>query len=97
MRLPDIPGKANALVGMRRSGKTYRLFDEMQALAASGVPRSRILYLNLEDDRLGRADLGTLDRALELFYRRDPVARSERAWLFLDEVQLVQGLVAIRP
>lgn len=91
VRLPDVAGKADALVGMRRSGKTYRLFGEMRALVEQGVPRSRVLYLNLEDDRLGTADLETLDRALELFYQRDPDARTEGAWLFLDEVQAIPG------
>lgn len=89
--LPELPGKANALIGMRRSGKTYRLFGEMRELATRGVPRSRMLYLNLEDDRLGTPDLRTLDRALEIFYRRDPLARTEAAWLFFDEVQVVSG------
>ena len=90
-RLPNIPDKANALIGMRRSGKTYRLFAEMRRLLDEGVPRSRMLYLNLEDDRLGRAELGTLDLALEAFYRSDPAARTEGAWLFFDEVQVVPG------
>lgn len=89
--LPLVDGKADALVGMRRSGKTYRLFGEMRSLVAAGIHRTRFLYLNLEDDRFGDVDLGTLDRALELFFRRDPAARSEGAWLFLDEVQLVPG------
>ncbi len=91
VRLPEVSGKADALVGMRRSGKTYRLFGEMHALVGQGVPRSRVLYLNLEDDRLGNVDLSTLDRALELFYRRDPLAREEGSWLFLDEVPVVPG------
>jgi len=91
VRLPDVVGKADALIGMRRSGKTYRLFGEMRSLLEQGVPRSRVLYLNLEDDRLGNADLGTLDRALELFYRRDPDARTQDAWLFLDEIQVIPG------
>jgi len=91
VRLPDIPGKANAVVGMRRSGKTYRLFEEMSTILGGGVPRTRLLYLNLEDDRLGDTDLITLDRALEVFYRRDPLARTEGAWLFLDEVQVIAG------
>lgn len=86
-----IPGKAVALVGMRRSGKTYRLFGEMRALQDRGVARTRMLYLNFEDDRMGTADLDTLDRAIELFYRRDPTARDEGAWLFLDEIQAVTG------
>lgn len=89
IRLPEIPGKAVALIGMRRSGKTYRLLGEMQALVDAGVPRTRILHLNFEDDRLGRCDLATLSRALEVFYRRDPTARSQGASIFLDEVQMV--------
>ena len=91
VRLPDVPGKADALVGMRRSGKTYRLFAEMRSLEGRGVSRASMLYLNLEDDRLGDADLGTLDRALEVFYRRAPAARTDGGWLFLDEVQVVGG------
>lgn len=91
VRLPVAPGKAVALVGMRRTGKTYRLFGQISALLDTGTPRGSILYLNLEDDRLGDADLGTLDRALELFYRRSPEARTAGAWLFLDEVQVVPG------
>lgn len=89
VRLPDIPGKAVALIGMRRSGKTYRLWDEMRRAMADGMPRAHMLHLNFEDDRLGRCDLGTLTRALELFYARAPEARVTGAWIFLDEVQLV--------
>jgi uncharacterized protein len=91
VRLPDIEGKADALLGMRRSGKTYCLLGAIGELLAAGVRRSRILYLNLEDDRLGEADLRTLDRALEIFFRRDPAARSQGSWLFLDEIQAIDG------
>lgn len=91
LRVPQIPRKAVTLIGMRRSGKTYALFDLMRRLLAAGVPKERLLYLNLEDDRLGVPDLGTLDRALELFYRRDPAARRGTAHLFFDEVQVVPG------
>lgn len=91
VRLPDVEGKADALVGMRRSGKTYRLLGEIRSILEQGVPRTRVLYLNLEDDRLANVDLETLDRALELFYLRDPDARTDGAWLFLDEVQVVPG------
>ncbi|MFH1468580.1 MAG: ATP-binding protein [Pseudomonadota bacterium] len=89
--MPEIPGKAVALVGMRRSGKTWRLFDEMRSLHERGVPRGRMLYLNLEDDRLGPMDTATLDTALEVFFRRDPAARTEGSWIFLDEIQVVSG------
>jgi hypothetical protein len=75
VRLLASRGKADVLIGMRRSGKTYAMYGRMRELLAEGVPRSRMLYLNLEDERLGDPDLTMLDRVLELFYRRDPEAR----------------------
>lgn len=83
-------GKADVLIGMRRSGKTFRLFQEMRRLEADGIPRKRMLYLNLEDDRLGAVDRDTLPQALETFFRMAPEARTEGAHVFLDEVQRVE-------
>ena len=55
-RLPAIPGKAVAVVGMRRSGKTTFLWQCLaDRLVGSGVPREALLHLNFEDERL--ADL----------------------------------------
>jgi uncharacterized protein len=88
---PMLPGKATTFIGMRRSGKTYAMFDLMNRLLAEGTPREQIVYFNLEDERLGEPDTGTLDRALELFYRRSPSARETRAFVFLDEIQVVPG------
>ena len=51
--LPPIVGMADVVVGVRRCGKTYRLYQEMQRLRdEEGTPVDHILYLNLEDDRL---------------------------------------------
>jgi predicted AAA+ superfamily ATPase len=89
VRLPVLPQKADALIGMRRSGKTYTLYQEMSRLLDAGVPKSRMLFLNLEDDRLQPLTSGSLSDALEAFYRRYPASRTELAYLFLDEVQNV--------
>ena len=91
VQLAMSPGTADVLIGMRRSGKTYVMFEQMRRLLGRGTPKSRMLYLNLEDDRLGEPDLALLDRALELFYRMDPDARSDGAYLFLDEIHVVPG------
>lgn len=89
VRVPHLENMATALVGMRRVGKSYLLFQQMQELLAAGVPRSSMLSLNLEDDRLGVAGLNTLDDALEYLFRTGPKRMSQTAYLFLDEIQVV--------
>jgi predicted AAA+ superfamily ATPase len=89
--LADVPGMASVLIGMRRSGKTFRLYQEIQTLRTSGVPLNRILYVNFEDDRLYPLEQGLMNKLLEAFYRLAPEARSNEAYMFLDEVQSVEG------
>ena len=89
--MSPVGNMASVVIGMRRSGKTYLLFQEMQRLLNSGVEHNRILYVNFEDDRLQPLDPDILNRTLETFYRMTPEARSEGAYLFLDEIQAVPG------
>ena len=42
---------------MRRTGKTYRMFQKMRELLDSGVARQRMRYLNFEDERLGNVGI----------------------------------------
>ena len=92
VRLPAIPGKAHAVIGMRRSGKSTFLWQCLAERLATGTPREALLYLNLEDERLvgmAPADLGW---AVEEWFRQVPGIRDRRtATLFLDEVQLITG------
>jgi uncharacterized protein len=67
------------------------LFQEMQRLLANGTPRSSILALNLEDDRLGSVDLSTLSDSLEYLFRTGPTRHDQIGYLFLDEIQAVSG------
>ena len=89
--LPDASNMARVIIGMRRSGKTFLLFQEMQRLVDAGVDKKRLLYVNFEDDRLQPLGTDVLDRTLETFYRLNPTARSEDAYLFFDEIQTVDG------
>jgi len=89
--LPGLPGKADAVIGMRRSGKSFFLFQQIQQLLARRVPRRRMLYVNLEDERLLPLKAQELGLIPESLYRRFPEVRSETCWFFLDEVQNVPG------
>jgi len=89
--LPDIPRKPTVVVGMRRTGKTFVLYQEMQRLLASGYDKRDILYVNFEDDRLHPLSDTFLDDILESFFRFNPDARTSGFHLFMDEIQVVPG------
>ena len=44
------------VTGMRRSGKTFYLFQQMHKLVKRGVPRQHIFYFDFSDDRLPLTD-----------------------------------------
>ena len=87
-----LPGKAQAVIGMRRAGKTCFLFQQMQERLDQGVSRERLVYLNFEDERLPLPEAETLTFLLEEYYRVTPALRGRQkvTWC-LDEVQLVKG------
>jgi len=91
LRLPTDTGKVVGLAGVRRSGKTFLFFDAIQRLAAKGVDRRRIVYLNFEDDRLHPIQAGELDLVLRCWHEVFPETTGQRRYLFLDEVQNVPG------
>ncbi|MFV0554651.1 MAG: ATP-binding protein [Mangrovibacterium sp.] len=74
-------------VGIRRSGKSYMLYQRIQQLLKKGTRWDEMIYLNFEDDRLLDMTLADLNLVLELhleMYGKKPI-------LFLDEIQNVEG------
>ena len=79
-----------SIIGPRRAGKTYLMFLAIERLIGE-IGRERVLYVNLESDLLygcGRRDLRDL---LETYYEIYPENRRTRVYIFLDEVQAVEG------
>ena len=90
--LPSVRGKATAVIGMRRSGKTSLLWQILAERHASGIARDGLLYFSFEDERLAGMQLADLDGLVEAFYNLHPDWRDvRRASFFLDEIQLVPG------
>lgn len=90
VRTPGLAGKADAVIGMRRTGKTWLLLGEVAAAHAGGLPREKALYVSLEDERLAGVEAAELGGVLEAWARRFPGA-PDGGWLVLDEVQNVPG------
>src|SRR5688572_21889303 len=90
-RLPAVPGKTHAVIGMRRAGKTTFL-RQLLAERRADLPLERALYISFDDDRLAGIGVDQLGFLLEEFYRRYPALRArQRVLCLLDEIQLVPG------
>jgi predicted AAA+ superfamily ATPase len=87
-----LTGKAQAIIGMRRAGKTFFLKQCLADRLARGIERERLIYFNFEDERLGGLQSEELGTLIEEYYRQFPHFRhqAEVTWC-LDEIQIVPG------
>ncbi len=91
-RVPNVPGKAYAVIGMRRSGKTWFLYQCLKERLTRGAPRETLVYINFEDERLAGMETRHLSLVLEEYFLRFPDFRDRRkVTFFLDEIQVVPG------
>ena len=91
-RLPAVHGKAVAVIGPRRAGKTTFLWQVLADRLESGTPREGLLYFSFEDERLAEMTVGELQLVVEEYYAIYPQWRDRRqAVFFLDEIQTVPG------
>lgn len=87
----EIPLKrAISIIGPRRAGKTYTMFQLIKGLLEGGVDISRIVYINFERTELEGASGRELVGMMEAFYELYPQNKDKKAWLFLDEIQNVE-------
>jgi hypothetical protein len=91
-RVPAIPRKARAVIGMRRAGKTWFLFQNLRDRLDAGAPRESLVYFSFEDERLAGLEAGQLSWVLEEYFVRFPQFRDQRqVTFFFDEIQVVPG------
>lgn len=83
--------RAIAILGPRRSGKTYYLYSLIKKLLKKGIKKERILYINFEDPKLITLSSNDLPVFLEVFYEIYPQNKNQKVWLFFDEIQNVKN------
>lgn len=92
VHIPVIHGKACAVIGMRRAGKTTLLWQLLADRLAQGVGREGLLYFSFEDERLMDLRASDMNLIVEEYYRLNPGWRDQKmATFFFDEIQLVPG------
>ena len=87
--LPQVQGKANVIIGMRRAGKTWFCYQKIKDLLAAGTPKENILYLNFEDDRLLEFNVHHFQEMLDVYFGKYPENRNALCYFFFDEIQRI--------
>ena len=85
----EVPGKADVVIGMRRSGKTWFCYQKIKDLIASGIKKKEILYLNFEDDRLLEFNVKNFQEIIDVYFGKYPEHRDIRCYFFFDEIQRI--------
>ncbi|MCD6523892.1 MAG: ATP-binding protein [Thermococcus sp.] len=88
VKFPKTP-RAISIIGPRRAGKTYLMFQLINWLTSGGLPREKTVYVNFEDPRLVGAELKDLLTFLDVYYEMFPENVRGECHFFLDEVQNV--------
>ena len=75
------------LIGVRRAGKSYLLYQRIQQLIRNGHSWEEIVYINFEDERLLEMQAADLNKILEVHQ----MMTDKMPLLFLDEIQNITG------
>ncbi len=93
--LPEQHGsvrKAWVLMGMRRSGKTWIVYQEIRLRQEKGLPKETNLYINFEDDRLAGFEISDFQIILDVYFELYPqnIHRTDLLFCF-DEIHVIRG------
>jgi predicted AAA+ superfamily ATPase len=90
IQFPQSEQMIKVAVGMRRSGKTYTLYQRINRLLAEGIKQEQILFIDFEDDRLLPMNAKEMGKLLDTFFSIYPENHKNKCYFFLDEIQNVK-------
>ncbi len=88
--IPYEPNMIVSIVGARRTGKTFFMFSLIKFLRKK-FSADRLVYINLEDDRLWQNPQLDISSFRDAYYELYPQNLDKKVWLFFDEVQAVDN------
>lgn len=89
--------KIQTVIGARRTGKTYLLYNKIIELEKKGISRNRMIYLNFENPTLYDISYKEIRDIIELHWSIFPKTINKKLFLFIDEPQVIDKWeVAIR-
>lgn len=89
--------RIKSIIGPRRAGKTFFMFQQIKELIRSGEKKESILYLNFEDPRLVDIDFKEIREIIKLHWQLYPSSTRGKLNVFVDEPQNIENWeIAIR-
>ncbi len=81
--------KIRTIIGARRVGKTFSLYQIIHDLLKEGIKKNEILFINFEDERLIPMETADLTSIFDTYYEIYPQNKNKIVHLFFDEIQNV--------
>jgi len=92
-RLLEVPVNSKKIVvltGVRRSGKTYQLYNVITRLIKQKIKLKNILYFNFEDERIDKNSF-ILNNIIESYQELYPEINLGDCYFLFDEIQNISG------
>lgn len=90
-KFPEAKNMIKVAIGMRRSGKTYFLYQTIRELLSSKqISLDKVLYINFEDDRILPLDYKKMGKMIDTWYTLHPENHNHCFYLFFDKVQNIE-------
>lgn len=90
VELPVDSGTIISVIGVRRSGKTFLLYETIKRILDNNILKRKILYINFEDERL-MLEQDQLDLILHAYQELYPKLDLKECYFFFDEIQNIKG------
>lgn len=81
----------NTITGLRRSGKTYFIFSQIESLLKNGLSPNGFIYINFDDERLAELKGPEMGLILDAYFELYPENKDKSIYLFFDEIQNIPG------
>lgn len=90
IKIPLDTWKIISIIGPRRAGKSYLLFNIIDSLIKDGTQKTHIVYINFEDERL-QIHSNDLQSILDAYIELYSDIQLDEVYFFFDEIQNVDG------
>lgn len=90
IELPLNTEKVISVIGARRSGKTFLMYQAINQIINSNADSTDILFFSCEDERL-QLDISEMDLVVQAYTELYPEKERSKTYWFFDEIQNIEG------